>query len=156
MTTSPKLTRLFALLSFCAVFACDRQSSPPAETTAIVDTTKVAAPTLPARVPRPDSLRALYVNAWAAGSRARMQNLIRIADATEINAFIIDVKESDTFLAYDSTAIPLALEIGADKRPASTWLPALVDTLRAHRIYPIARIVVFKDRARAEKKPRAR
>ena len=82
-----------------------------------------------------------------------MKDLIRIADATEINAFIIDVKESDTFLTYDSTAIPLALEIGADKRPASTWLPALVDTLRAHRIYPIARIVVFKDRALADKKP---
>ncbi len=119
----------------------------------MVDTAKVAAPTTPARVPRPDSTRALYVNAWAAGSRTRMKDLIRIADATEINAFIIDVKESDTFLTYDSTAIPLALEIGADKRPASTWLPALVDTLRAHRIYPIARIVVFKDRALADKKP---
>ncbi len=100
-----------------------------------------------------DSLRALYVNAWAAGSRTRMTNLIRIADTTELNAFIIDVEESDTFLTYDSTAIPLALEIGADKRPASTWLPALVDTLRAHRIYPIVRIVAFKDRALADKKP---
>jgi hypothetical protein len=32
-------------------------------------------------------------------------------------------------------------------------MPALVDTLRAHQIYPIARIVVFKDRSLAEKKP---
>ena len=105
------------------------------------------------RVPRPDSVRALYVNAWAAGSRSRMAELIRIADSTEINAFIIDIKESDTFLAYDSTAIPLAREIGADGRPATKWLPALVDTLQAHGIYPIARIVVFKDRMLAEKKP---
>ncbi len=107
----------------------------------------------PQRMPRPDSVRALYVNAWAAGSRTRMADLVRIADATEINAFIVDIKESDTYLTYDSTAIPLAIEIGADKRPASTWLPALVDTLRAHGIFPIARIVVFKDRALAEKKP---
>ena len=105
------------------------------------------------RVPRPDSMRALYVNAWAAGSRARMADLIRIADATEINSFIIDIKESDTFLTYDSTAIPLALEIGADKRPATKWLKELVDTLNAHRIYSSARIVVFKDRMLAEKKP---
>lgn len=105
------------------------------------------------RVPRPDSVRALYVNAWAAGSRSRMATLIAIADSTEINAFVIDVKESDTYLAYDSTAIPLAREIGADQRPATTWLPALVDTLQAHRIYPIARIVVFKDRQLAERKP---
>jgi hypothetical protein len=82
-----------------------------------------------------------------------MRELIRIADSTEINAFVVDVKESDTFLVYDSTGIPLAKEIGADQRPGSKWLPALLDTLRAHRIYPIARIVVFKDRGLAEKKP---
>jgi len=98
-------------------------------------------------------VRALYVNAWAAGSRARMADLIRIADATEINAFIVDIKESDTYLTYKGTQIPLALEIGADQRPASSWLPALVDTLHAHGIFPIARIVVFKDRTLAEKKP---
>ncbi|MEO7520242.1 MAG: putative glycoside hydrolase, partial [Gemmatimonas sp.] len=104
------------------------------------------------RVPRPDSVRALYVNAWAAGSRARMTELIRIADETEVNAFIVDIKESDTFLAYDSTAIPLAKEIGADTRPATKWMPALVDSMQAHGIYSIARIVVFKDRMLAEKK----
>lgn len=98
-------------------------------------------------------MRALYVNAWAAGSRSRMAELLRIADATEINSFIIDIKESDTFLSYDSTAIPMAREIGANLRPATKWLPALVDTLNAHGIYSVARIVVFKDRMLAEKKP---
>jgi len=105
------------------------------------------------RVPRPDSVRALYVNGWAAGSRSRMAELVRIADSTEVNAFIVDIKESDTYLTHDSTGIALAREIGADQRPASKWLPALVDTLQAHGIYPIARIVVFKDRMLAEKKP---
>ena len=104
------------------------------------------------RVPRPDSVRALYVNAWAAGSRSRMADLIKIADETEINAFIVDVKESDTYLAYDSTSIALAKEIGADGRPATKWMKALIDTLQTHNIYPIARIVVFKDRMLAEKK----
>jgi len=105
------------------------------------------------RVPRPDSLRALYVNAWAAGRRQGMRDLVRIADETEINAFVIDVKESDTYLAYDSTGIALAREIGADTMPRTRWLPALIDTLQAHGIYPIARIVVFKDRMLAEKRP---
>jgi hypothetical protein len=105
------------------------------------------------RVPRPDSLRALYVNGWAAGGRTRMRELIRIADETEINAFVVDIKESDTYLTHDSTGIALAREIGADTMPRSKWLPELVDTLIAHGIYPIARIVVFKDRMLAEKKP---
>lgn len=105
------------------------------------------------RVARPDSVRALYVNGWAAGGRTRMRELIRIADETEINAFVVDIKESDTYLTHDSTSIALAKEIGADTMPRSRWLPELVDTLIAHGIYPIARIVVFKDRMLAEKKP---
>ncbi|WP_420125076.1 putative glycoside hydrolase [Longimicrobium sp.] len=105
------------------------------------------------RVPRPDSIRALYVNGWAAGGRTRMRELIRIADETEINAFVVDIKESDTYLTHDSTGIALAREIGADTMPRSKWLPELVDTLIAHGIYPIARIVVFKDRMLAERKP---
>ena len=105
------------------------------------------------RVPRPDSVKALYVNAWAAGSRSRMAELIKLADETEINALIVDIKESDTYLTHDSTNIALAKEIGADQRPATKWLPELVDTLQAHGIYSIARIVVFKDRMLAEKKP---
>jgi hypothetical protein len=105
------------------------------------------------RVPRPDSVRALYVNGWAAGGRTRMRELIRIADQTEINAFVVDIKESDTYLTHDSTGIALAKETGADTMPRSKWLPELVDTLIAHGIYPIARIVVFKDRMLAEKKP---
>ncbi len=126
--------------------------------TAIADVAFAASDTsrtarLSRRVARPDSVRALYVNAWASGSRSRMENLIRIADETEINAMIIDIKESDTFLSYSETKIPLALEIGAHTRPATKWLPALIDTLNAHGIFSIARIVVFKDRMLAEKKP---
>ncbi|HYW13552.1 MAG TPA: putative glycoside hydrolase [Longimicrobium sp.] len=121
--------------------------------TAREDSAAVAGARLGDRVPRPDSLRALYVNGWAAGGRTRMRELIRIADETEINAFVVDIKESDTYLTHDSTGIALAREIGADTMPRSRWLPALVDSLRAHGIYPIARIVVFKDRMLAERKP---
>lgn len=161
----PSTTLLLAVL----VTACDGEASRDAgaQTTKAGKTTGAGSPAATAaadslaawrakfgnRVPRPDSVRALYVNAWAAGSRSRMAELIRIADETEVNAFVVDIKESDTFLAYDATQIPLAKEIGADQRPATKWLPALVDTLQAHGIYSIARIVVFKDRMLAEKKP---
>jgi hypothetical protein len=141
------------------IAACSGGGAPAVSRATATDSAppRAAATAMPAprvtRVPTPDSVRALYVNAWAAGSRERMRELLRIADATEINAMIVDIKESDTFLSYDSTAIALAKEIGADQRPATQWLPALVDTLRAHGIYSIARIVVFKDRMLAEKKP---
>jgi hypothetical protein len=104
------------------------------------------------RVAKPDSIRGLYVNGWAAGSRTRMAELIDVAERTEINAFVIDIKESDTYLTYTGTTIPLALEIGAHERPASRWMPELLDSLKAKGIYPIARIVVFKDEMLAERR----
>lgn len=150
--------RPLPLLVLCAAsLACGRADVPPAGAQTRANAPRATpAPTpapRPARLPRPDSVRALYVNAWAAGSRSRMAELIRLADSTEINAMVVDIKESDTYLTYRDTEIALAREIGAHTRPASTWLPALADTLRAHGIYAIARIVVFKDRQLAERKP---
>src|SRR5262247_2972758 len=36
-------------------------------------------------------IKALYVNAWAFGS-SKLAQLVRLADSTEINAFVVDVK----------------------------------------------------------------
>jgi hypothetical protein len=105
------------------------------------------------RLKRPDSMRALYVNAWAVGSRDRMEEFIRLARETEINALVLDIKESDTYLTYPDTEIALARQIGAHERPASQWLPELVERLNEEGIYSIARIVVFKDAMLAQKRP---
>src|SRR6267142_666698 len=40
-------------------------------------------------------IKALYVNAWAFGSQ-KLWQLVRLADETEINAFVIEVKDRDT------------------------------------------------------------
>lgn len=97
------------------------------------------------RVPTPPVIRGLYVNRWAAlGNRVRQ--LIDVAKTTEINALVIDVKDDRGYVLYRSQ-VPLAREIGADTvMPMSmTRLKALLDTMRAHDVYPIARIVVVKD-----------
>jgi hypothetical protein len=97
------------------------------------------------RVPRPDTLRGLYVNRWAAVGKKLLQ-LIDLAKATEVNALVIDVKDDRGFVLYRSR-VPLATEIGADTtRPMSqARLRVLLDTMAAYGIYPIARIVVAKD-----------
>jgi hypothetical protein len=96
-------------------------------------------------VPRPAVLRGLYVNRWAAVGK-KMGQLIDIAKSTEVNALVIDVKDDRGFVLYKSR-VPLASEIGADTtRPISKErLRKLLDTMVAHKIYPIARIVVAKD-----------
>ena len=93
--------------------------------------------------------RGLYVFRYAANPR-RMKHLIGIADSTEINAFVIDVK--DEFGLNFKPADPL-LKKNAGSQAKLTTLGALVDTIRAHGILPIARIVVFKDSVTARVHP---
>ena len=104
------------------------------------------------RVATPDTLRGLYVNRWAAIGR-KMGQLIELAKRTEVNALVIDVKDDRGFVLYKSR-VPLAVEIGADTNSAMSHkkLRAILDTMRAHSIYPIARIVVAKDPLLAGKK----
>jgi hypothetical protein len=105
-------------------------------------------------VPTPDTLRGLYVNRWAAlGSK--LKTLIEVAKKTEVNALVIDVKDDRGFVLYRSN-VPLAREIGADTADghwmSATKLRAVLDTMSANGIYPIARIVVAKDPLLARKK----
>ncbi len=96
-------------------------------------------------VPRPSPLRGLYVNRWAALGD-RMARLIGVAKRTEVNALVIDVKDDRGFVLYRSS-VALARAIGADTNHAMSAkrVRALLDTLYANQIYPIARIVVAKD-----------
>ena len=99
----------------------------------------------------PPSVKALYVNAWAFGS-VKLWHLVRLADSTEINAFVVDVKDDTGCLLYPS-AVKTAQEIGANACARTKSARARIDTLLAHGLYPIARIVVAKDPLLAERKP---
>src|SRR5213592_1417521 len=102
-------------------------------------------------LPATGSIKGLYVNAWAFGS-PKLWQLVRLADETEINAFVVDVKDDTGCLLYPS-AVPTAEQIGANKCVRAKDVKSRLDTLRAHGIYTIARFVVAKDPLLAERKP---
>jgi hypothetical protein len=95
-------------------------------------------------------VRALYVNRFAAQSTKRMKQLIQIADETEINAFVIDLKD-EFGLNYTPSNAEWAKNAGTSG--TIPRMAALLDTLRAHKILPIARMVVFKDSVTARLNP---
>jgi hypothetical protein len=95
-------------------------------------------------------VRALYVNRSNAQSAKRMKRLIEIADQTEINALVIDMKD-EFGLNYRPSNPSFARNAGNAGTVRN--LPALLDTLRAHKILPIARLVVFKDSVTARVHP---
>src|SRR5438034_6341970 len=97
-----------------------------------------------------EPIKALYVNAWAFGS-SKLAHLVRLADSTEINAFVVDTKDDTGCLLYPSE-VKVAQEIGATKCVRTRDVQSRLDTLRAHDIYAIARIVVAKDPLLAERR----
>ena len=97
-------------------------------------------------------IRGLYVNAWAAGSRARMDTLLAIADSTEINALVIDVKDATGYVSHDSR-VPAVRSAGATGQIRIRDLDGLLRRVRAAGIRPIARIVVAKDPLLAAARP---
>lgn len=105
----------------------------------------------PSTRPEPGPIiRGLYVNRFAAQSTRRMAALIAIADSTEVNAFVIDVKDEFglNIPSDDSMLVRNAGNAGVIRN-----VRALMDTLKAHDILPIARIVVFKDSVAARVNP---
>jgi hypothetical protein len=120
-----------------AVAASAAPAAPAASATVVADTV-------------PTAIRALYVNRWASQSRKRMAKLIAAADSTEINALVIDMK--------DEFGLNYKTQNAEFKKTAGTAsvvpnLQALLDSLKAHSIVPIARIVVFKDSVTARVRP---
>ena len=105
---------------------------------------RLVIPERPLTFTQPDDVRGVYVNAWAAGSRVRLQALIDLARRTEINAFVIDLKDASGYVSY-ATNVRLAQEVGADQEVRIRDLAGLLKRLQTAGIYPIARIVIVKD-----------
>ncbi|HEX2953633.1 MAG TPA: putative glycoside hydrolase, partial [Bacillota bacterium] len=102
-------------------------------------------------VSTPTNVKGVYVTGWIAGAPKSMASVINFVDKTEVNSVVIDVKDDEGTLSYKSN-VPLAVQTNAGERKVSD-IVALLKTLREHNIYPIARIVTFKDPHLAAARP---
>ncbi len=99
----------------------------------------------------PFTPKALYVSFWAAGSSKYMNRIFDLAKSTEINAVILDIKNEYGKLIY-KTDVPLAKEINAHNERTIHDIKAFIKKLKAHNLYVIGRVVVFKDETLATKR----
>ncbi|SDX08018.1 putative glycoside hydrolase [Paenibacillus sp. CF384] len=95
----------------------------------------------------PDAVRGIYVTGWSAGG-ARMESLLKLVDDTDLNAMVIDIKDDDGYITFKPEG-----ELNANGQAYMRDPDAIVKTLHEHKIYPIARIVAFKDTVLAKKHP---
>lgn len=103
-----------------------------------------------ARNRQPVWAKGIYVTGWVAGSKKRFEKILKLVRSTELNAVVIDVKDADGVVGYRSH-IPLIQKIGAYQRRMRNPREVLARLLQ-NNIYPIARIVVFKDNVLPRKK----
>jgi len=102
--------------------------------------------------PAPDTptIKGVYATAHSAGGK-RMTELVTLLNETELNALVIDVKDDWGYVTFLNDN-ELINSLGTNKK-IITDTDKLMTTLKDNDIYPIARIVVFKDTVLAKKKP---
>ncbi|WP_409304660.1 putative glycoside hydrolase [Peribacillus sp. SCS-155] len=99
---------------------------------------------------RPEAVRGIYVTGHSAGG-SKFNELVKMMNETELNAMVIDIKDDWGNVTYKSSVpgSPYA-DIGKNyiKDPKK-----VLKILEDKQIYPIARVVVFKDSLLSKKKP---
>lgn len=130
------------------IAVADEKPRPPPPTPIVIDPDPDHRP----QFNRPESVRGIYLNAWASGSSVRSRKAIELAHRTEINAFVIDVKDVSGFVSY-ATTVPFAREVGAHAEVRIRDIQGLLRRLEAAEIYPIARIVMVRDPILTEARP---
>jgi hypothetical protein len=96
-------------------------------------------------------VKGVYMTGFSAGNATTVDRLVGLADRTEVNAFVINVKEDGGEITY-ATEAPMAQSLGTDTEIIED-IDGLLATMAEHNIIPIARIVCFKDGVLPEKRP---
>lgn len=91
---------------------------------------------------RPEFVRGIYLTAWTAGEKDKRDALIKLVNDTEINAMVIDIRDTGT--VFWRTGIK-DIEESKAQQVAVTKPEELMDLLEKNKIYPIARIACFLD-----------
>ncbi len=88
--------------------------------------------------------KGFYVTGNSAGLTERFNGFIEMIDTTELNAMVIDVKNDHGLMTYPSE-IEIVKELMKDHFEPVRDIKGLIKRLEHKKVYPIARIVVFRD-----------
>ncbi len=94
-------------------------------------------------VPVPAAVKAIYMSQCVVGTPSFRDKLVKIADETEINSIMIDIKDYSGRIGFSTNNPKLSAAV-SDTCRASDILK-FVDRLHKKNIYVIGRITVFQD-----------
>lgn len=90
-------------------------------------------------------VKGIFMTGHSIGLTSRFENTIELTNKSVVNAWVIDVKDDYGTMTYSSN-IPMVKEAQADRVVKVRDFHKAMEALRENDIYPIARIVTFKDK----------
>jgi len=126
---APAYVENFQLSPAAVSFARQEQAEPPAPPKPIIE-----------HIATPTQVKGVYMSQCAAGSDEFRTHLLALADDTEINSIVVDLKDYSGTVAFPSETA----EKGGKGCTVSDFR-ALVKTMHEHGIYVIGRLTVFQD-----------
>ncbi len=104
--------------------------------------------------PKVKDVRGIYLTRFSVNPPEKIQNWINFAKRTNLNSFVIDVKDDDGFLLFDIAEVSnYSPEARKNAIYSFEKMKELVQYMKKSGIFLIARIVVFKDPAYAKAHP---
>jgi hypothetical protein len=119
--------------------AIDSKSS--TSTTLLEESIKKPKEVVHLKTPKP--LKAIYMSSCVVGTKNFRNDLVKVADETEINSIVIDIKDYSGLLSFD-TDNPEISHAVSDKCGAKD-MKEFIEGLHQKNIYVIGRVAVFQD-----------
>ena len=99
---------------------------------------------------QPLLIKGIYLSGKAVNNPSVVTNAIALLDSTEVNTVLLDIKDENGKLLYDSK-VPQAVIAGSGKKIND--LPGLLKQLHQHKAYVIGRLVLFQDPVLTDLRP---
>ncbi|MEK7639447.1 MAG: putative glycoside hydrolase [Patescibacteria group bacterium] len=149
------LAGVFATITFFppAVFDVHYKRLPPdaSDTTIVSSVSREISENTPEdtrpivrHIPLPEQVKGIYMTSCVAGTPSFREQLVRLAQETEINSIIIDIKDYSGTISFPPTAEPLK-PAWQNARCGTKDMRQLVEMLHDNGIFVIGRITVFQD-----------
>ena len=98
-----------------------------------------------------DGVKGIYVTAYSVGYEEKFNKLVDYVDSNDLNAMVIDIKDDMGVVTADFNSEDSHIQENTEE-----YIPdikELMDLMEEKQIYPIARIVTFKDTLLANEQP---
>lgn len=96
-----------------------------------------------AHIATPEQVKALYMSQCVVGTPHFRNDLVEIANTTEINSILIDIKDFTGYISF-TTNNPI-LKDAVSSQCGTTDMKSFIQSLHDQGIYVIGRITVFQD-----------